>query len=229
MYCRKCGKKNLDDSIFCEFCGEARTKSPNDILVESKGSKIAERTDSTTSDPAVGSASQIQLQSISDDRNKLLSSRSRFLLLAIAGFALFSGGYILSNLQERGSYPTESSQSNDNAVSNLDLIKNESNEDTKIKGKLGNIATDTTESLESSRKCRKEKACKIEGRCFAKEDKCITGNEEDCVNSYNCKLKGHCTFKQGRCMAVYESDCLILGLCGSGGCKVVNGNCVDKE
>ena len=73
--------------------------------------------------------------------------------------------------------------------------------------------------------CKKSKVCKNEGRCTAKDGKCIAATRADCQEL--CGRMGHCTPKDGRCIAETDDDCKDSKRCTMyDQCVAKNGQCI---
>lgn len=86
------------------------------------------------------------------------------------------------------------------------------------------------EGLMRCEKCEELKLCKIEGRCTAKEGRCIAASDQDCAQSGNCKGLGPCTAKDGVCVVGSDADCKQSTACAEQKFCVQKGNnCVRSE
>ncbi len=77
--------------------------------------------------------------------------------------------------------------------------------------------------------CRgRAQACKEDGRCYGRDNKCVPRSTEDCKKSTRCETDGHCTAKDDACVADSEQDCKAL--CDMyGRCTLKDGDCIAEK
>jgi hypothetical protein len=80
-------------------------------------------------------------------------------------------------------------------------------------------------------KCEGVDACRVDGKCTAKEGVCIAASNDDCQKGWICKGKGGCTAKEGACTVGGDADCKQAEACAKDGyCKAKGNNCIkDKK
>ena len=73
--------------------------------------------------------------------------------------------------------------------------------------------------------CRgREQTCKIEGRCYGKNNRCVA-TDADCKKCDWCKKRGRCSARDGRCVAATDADC--QGVCAKfGRCVAKDDGCI---
>jgi hypothetical protein len=73
--------------------------------------------------------------------------------------------------------------------------------------------------------CKKAKICEGEGRCSARDGRCVAATREDCQQL--CARMGKCTPKDGRCIAASDEDCELSRRCEIyDQCKAKDGQCI---
>lgn len=73
-------------------------------------------------------------------------------------------------------------------------------------------------------------ACRLEGRCAARDGRCVATSDADCRDSYRCERDGWCTAEDGRCVAGRDADCADSVACEVlGRCVEVDGACTQPR
>ncbi len=68
--------------------------------------------------------------------------------------------------------------------------------------------------------------CASDGRCVARDGRCVVGSDEHCRGADACRTSGACSHHEGRCISTTQPDCERSEICErDGACVLRHGSC----